>query len=489
MSSRILFVLICLAAGLWAFRHWRRTIQLALVLLVFEGALRKWVLPGAQDLIYFAKDGLLAAAYAGFLASDGSRRARGVVRDPLLIVLLGFSIVIGAIEIFNPHLPNILVGLLGFKAYFFYVPLLWVLPASFDSRAELWRFLYLYVLLAIPLGLLALLQFGSPASSALNTYARTGGSTTAISTFGSSSYVRVTSTFSYITGYVSYLFATALMILSLLSTIQWHFKRYYILYGAFGLTLIGMLVSGSRAPVLMFAVTFPLYWWMTTGRDRQNFLAITRVLVVVGIFALVMAYAADDIVDAFYGRASSAHDASGRILSPFLQPFELAGDAGVLGYGIGATHQAASLLVDTGDEPVSWLPGLIVEDESGRVMIETGILGFLAFYGLRLYLVLVAFRMAVQMHDRFCRSVAVACLLFFLTHLPTGIIFNVTASLYFWFFGGMIFLVARLDRQTEAVPAVAPVRRPLPGRSDRAVRSGTATALVSSGPSGLTDGR
>jgi len=481
MGSRLLFVLVSLAAGLWAFRHWRRTVQLALVLLVFEGALRKWVLPGAQDLIYFAKDGLLLAAYAGFLASDGARRARNTVRDPLLIGLILFSVLIGAIEIFNPHLPNVLVGLLGFKAYFFYVPLLWVVPATFESRADLWRFLYLYTLLAIPLGLLALLQFGSPASSPLNTYARTGGSTAAISTFGSSSYVRVTSTFSYITGYVSYLFATALMILSLLSTIQWHFKRYYVVYGALGLTLIGMLVSGSRAPVLMFAVTFPLYWWMTARRDRQNFLAITRVLVVVGVFALVLAYGADDIVNAFYGRAASAHDAGGRILSPFLQPFELAGDAGILGYGIGATHQAASLLVSDGETPVNWLPGLIVEDESGRVMIETGILGFLAFYGVRIYLVLIAFRMSVRTRDRFCRSIAVACLLFFLTHLPSGIIFNVTASLYFWFFGGLIFLVERLDRQAAGASVGTRAAAGWRSARRRAVGSAVSTSSVPSG--------
>jgi len=480
MSSRLLFLAVAAAAGLWSFRYWRRAVQLAMVLLVVEGALRKWVLPGAQDLIYFAKDGLLLAAYAGFLSSDGARRARGVVRDPLLIGLIVFSTLIGAIEIFNPSLPSVLVGLLGFKAYFFYVPLLWVVPATFESRADLWRFLYLYALLAIPLGLLALLQFGSPASSALNTYARTGGSTGAISTFGSSSYVRVTSTFSYITGYVSYLFATVLLILSLLSTIQWHFKRYYVLYGAFGLTLIGMLVSGSRAPVLMFAVTFPLYWWMTTGRDRQNFLAITRVLVVLGVFALILAYGADDIVNAFYGRAASSHDVAGRILSPFLQPFELAGDSGLLGYGIGATHQAASLLVSDGETPVNWLPGLIVEDESGRVMIETGILGFLAFYGIRIYLVLMAFRLAMGMRDRFCRSIGVACLLFFLTHLPTGIIFNVTASLYFWFFGGLLFLVARLDQQTATMPSGARSRSHVAGRPARAMGSTASASLLPS---------
>ena len=42
---------------------------IALVLVVIEGALRKWVFPGLQNQIYLVKDGVLILAYVGFLGS------------------------------------------------------------------------------------------------------------------------------------------------------------------------------------------------------------------------------------------------------------------------------------------------------------------------------------------------------------------------------------------------------------------------------------
>jgi len=454
MSARLLLLAAAAVGALWSFQRWRAAVQLAMVLLVLEGALRKWVLPGAQDLIYFAKDGILLAAYAGFLNDRSARiRAREAAPPPVLVGLLVASAFVGLLQVFNPNLPNMLVGLFGFKAYFLYVPLLWVLPGAFERREDLWRFLYLYALLAIPLGLLALAQFTSPASSAINSYARPGESTAF--TFGTSTRVRVTATFSFITGYTSYLFATALLVLGLLGTVGWKIRPYLTLYAAFGLTLVGMLATGSRAPVFMFTATFPLYWWLTMARDRQGFEAVSRILVIAAFLGIFLASTASDLVEAFYGRAIGGTDVPGRLLTPFVQPFEVLGEAGPIGFGIGATHQAAIALV--GDlQPGAWLKGLAVEDEGARIMLEQGIFGFVLIYASRLYLLFWSFRQAVVLRDRFCRAFAVASFVFFLTSLPSGIVFNVTAGLYYWFFGGLLFLATRLDREVAIAEAAAP---------------------------------
>ena len=76
MNLRILVVLAGCAAALWAVRRWRLAVQLAMVLLVFEGAIRKWLAPGAQDLVYFAKDVLLLGVYVGFFRELPRLRAR-----------------------------------------------------------------------------------------------------------------------------------------------------------------------------------------------------------------------------------------------------------------------------------------------------------------------------------------------------------------------------------------------------------------------------
>ena len=50
---------------------WQKLIWTVMFLLVYEGALRKWVVPGLQSQIYFAKDLILIAAYILFLGSGG----------------------------------------------------------------------------------------------------------------------------------------------------------------------------------------------------------------------------------------------------------------------------------------------------------------------------------------------------------------------------------------------------------------------------------
>src|SRR5258705_9195220 len=91
-----------------AIRYWQHALFGVFVLLVFEGALRKWALPAAQAQIYLVKDVILLAVYLGFIL-DGQRH-RPALRDASLIkivLILGF--VFGCIEVLNPNSPSILV--------------------------------------------------------------------------------------------------------------------------------------------------------------------------------------------------------------------------------------------------------------------------------------------------------------------------------------------------------------------------------------------
>lgn len=461
MSSRILIMLAGGASAAWAIANWRKAVQLTMVLLIAEGALRKWFFPSSQDLVYFAKDVLLLGAYLGYFR-DRTRLHFRPPPLPLVNILLAASVLIGLIQIFNPNLPNLLVGTFGFKAYFFYMPLLWLLPAAFRTDAELWDFLRRYVLIAIPVGLLAVAQFLSPSSSFLNTYARTEGvvgTPIAPVTFGSSEYVRVTATFSFITGYTAYLLATAMLLLGVLGALRWRFRGNLYFFVALVMVLLGILMTGSRGPVVLLAAVFPLYWWLAVIRERGGGAAFGRLLVAMVLMAGVLAFAGEDALSAFYGRAQGVSDVPGRLSSPLLSPFALLPNVGLLGYGIGATHQTAATLAP-GVFPYSWLNGLLVEVESGRVMIELGPLGFGLVYLLRFVLFFVALRQVLSMQTRFHRALATASLLYFLTSIPGGVIFDVTADLYFWFFVGLLTTAMRLDRQ--AVREAQTVRSPSP---------------------------
>lgn len=463
MNVRVLILLAGGAAAAWSVRRWRSAVQLAMVLLIFEGAVRKWLFPGAQDLIYFAKDVLLLGVYLGYFLDRKRRRLRPPSL-PVLYMSLALAVFIGLLQVFNPNLPNLLVGVFGFKAYFFYAPLLVVLPAAFADDAELYRFLRRYALIAIPVGLLATAQFFSPASSALNTYARSNQEDAYIATFGTSTYVRVTATFPFITGYTAYLQATVILILTLLGSTGWRFRGSYGLFLALAMTVLGMLMSGSRGPVLMLALIFPLYWWLGVIRERGGGAAFGRLLIALSLVAGVVVFLGEDALGAFLGRASSVGDVRSRVTSPLMSPYLLLPDAGLLGFGIGATHQTAAALAPN-LPPYSWLRGLIVEVESGRILLEVGAVGFLLIYFLRIYLTVYALRQVLTLRLRFHRAMATASFLFFLTSLPSGVIFDVTSDVYYWFFAGLLLLVVRLDQEAvaRAVRArAAPVKAPIP---------------------------
>lgn len=459
MSLRLLLVLAGGAAVVWSISRWRRAVQLAMVLIILEGALRKWVFPGAQDLVYFAKDVFLLGAYVGFFRERHRLRDR-IPRLPGLAALLSAAALYGLLEVLNPRLPNLLVGALGFKAYFFYVPLLWVVPAAFSSAGELARFLRRYVLLSIPVGLLAVAQFFSSPTSILNTYARPGeGEIFFATTFGSSSFVRVTGTFSFISGYASYLLAMAILIMGLLGASHWRFRGNLAMFLALSITLLGILMTGSRGPLLMLAFLLPLYWWLVVARERGGGAIFGRIILALSLVLGLVSYAGQDALSAFYGRASAGSDIAARLIAPFQQPFDLLTHAGLFGFGIGATHQTAVALTP-GVVPYSWTRGIVVEGETGRIMLELGGAGFLLMFIIRLALALSALRRSRLVRHPYFRGVATGCFLFLVAQIIGGVVFDVVTGVYYWFFAGLLGLVEQLDRQATlaasraaAVPA------------------------------------
>lgn len=460
MIIRLLVVIALGAAAVWSISRWRTAVKLAMVLLILEGAIRKWLLPSAQDLVYFVKDGILLGAYLGFLRTRIAHRYRPPANPPLYIALGGAALV-GLLQIFNPSLPNFLVGLLGFKAYFFYVPLLFVLPAAFASDSELYLFLRRYALIAIPVGFLATFQFFSSATSQINVYAWGAGDMSEAVTFGSSSYVRVTGTFSFITGFTSYLQANAILLLCLLGQARWKLRGQLFHHAALGVTLLSIFMSGSRGPLLFLLLLFPLYWWLAVVREGGSGATFGRLLVGLILLAGFLAVFGTEALSAFYGRAASGGEGmQDRLFYPFTVVFDLLPRVGLIGYGIGSTHQTA-MAVTKGIPPYSWLQGLVVEAETGRVMVELGGIGFLLVYFIRIYMPVYALFKVGKLRTRFHRALAVSAFLFYVSQILGMVIFDVTAGVYFWFFGGLLFAAMKLDQ--PVVPAgTAATRRPAP---------------------------
>ena len=132
--------------------NWRNGVYFFLSWLLFEDFVRKFL--GNNMAIYFIKDFLVLVVYISFFAAYRRKEVK-FFRPPFLMPLLIF-IWFGALQIFNPASTSIWYGLMGFKMFFYYVPLTLIGYALLNTEAELRRFftvnLFL-VLIIVSLGI------------------------------------------------------------------------------------------------------------------------------------------------------------------------------------------------------------------------------------------------------------------------------------------------------------------------------------------------
>jgi hypothetical protein len=109
MNNPAVWLLAALAAlcALLAVRYWQRALLVVFVLLVFEGASRKWAFPSAQAQIYLIKDVILLCVYLGFIL-DSRRKLPSPKGVGLIQNVLRLSFIFGCFQILNPNSPSIL---------------------------------------------------------------------------------------------------------------------------------------------------------------------------------------------------------------------------------------------------------------------------------------------------------------------------------------------------------------------------------------------
>lgn len=149
-------------------RHQRTVVRLigaVYWLLIFEGVLRKWLLPQWGRPLFFVRDPLVISIYLLVLA-----RGTSVPRSPLLYAGLGFGFIgLGLIAIHAAfdQAPLGFIPIYGWRNYFLYLPLAFVIARYFElSDVELLARRTLQA--CIPMAVLVLFQSAAPAYSAIN---------------------------------------------------------------------------------------------------------------------------------------------------------------------------------------------------------------------------------------------------------------------------------------------------------------------------------
>ena len=461
-SSILTPVFVALSAALMVagLRNWELGLQALLVIVIVEGAVRKWFMPSVTELVYFYKDALMVIILVGYYRQH--HKSPFLIKRHLKIfyIVLALFATYALAATILPGGPHLLVGLLGLKAYCLYMPLAFIVPRAFASKEKIIGFLKWYSLIVLPVAAIGTMQFlDTNQRSALNRYAvneDVSGRATDIATFYSSSgenFVRVTSTFSYVSGLSTYLpvmFALLLGLTSLYSIRHLSRTLKALYYTALGAVVVTSFMTGSRASVLAIAVVAVMFYCFASMRNlfrRLQHIAIVGVLIYVASSLLF-----PQAFDAFYTRAFSGdsrmNEGLSRISGAFDLPVKEASYAGAFGYGIGLTQNAIPTLTKKLNIRVTdnAIP-IAVEGEPGRVMLELGVIGYTLYTLLRFVLLLTLCRICMMIRDTEAKILAIATLgALIFPLLIGGAVVSHTQNVYQWFLIGLTLALLNQER-------------------------------------------
>jgi len=125
--------------------NWRNGVYFFLSWLLFEDFARKFL--GNNMVIYFAKDFLALVVFISFLAAYRRKEVTSF-RPPFLVPVLMF-VWFGVLQVFNPASTSIWYGLMGFKIFFYYIPLVFLGYALINSEFQIRRFFTVNMVLAL----------------------------------------------------------------------------------------------------------------------------------------------------------------------------------------------------------------------------------------------------------------------------------------------------------------------------------------------------
>ncbi|HKO81285.1 MAG TPA: hypothetical protein VJU78_12855 [Chitinophagaceae bacterium] len=180
MSEKISVQHQLLKRGIWAY----------FILLVFEGALRKWFLPGLSTPLLIVRDpiALLLLLKA---AKDGILPANVFMSSSILVGIVGLFT-----AIFLGH-GNLAVALFGTRIFILHFPLIFVIGTIFN-REDVIKMGKVLVWISIPMALLIAVQFYSPQSAWVNR--GVGGDINGAGFSGALGFFRPPGTFSFTNG-------------------------------------------------------------------------------------------------------------------------------------------------------------------------------------------------------------------------------------------------------------------------------------------------
>ena len=350
-------------------RRNRRWLAFLLIYTIFNGAVRKWIIQGGvySNVLLLIQ---ILLPWVFYFAAAGSKRRYG----PLLLSFGGILLLMA----FNPLNQTLYHGLFGILLHLGFL----LIAFHYLENRHLypWKDLHglLIAIFLLEIGL-SIVQYSLPRTHFLNRYAAEG----AVNIAFVGEAARVTGTYSFVSGFTSWLFFINLWLLSLSREKTYRAGTILILLG---LTIFASIISGSRG-ALIFSVVFTLLSLRELFKGRSG-KTITVLLILFGGMAvgffqknefLQQAWAnfysriEDGVRDKEYGR---------RTFGIFDEVLNFRGEHAWLGNGLGATYQGAR---QVWGESYFLLHYGGYEEEPERIILEGGFLLFFLRSALILY--------------------------------------------------------------------------------------------------------
>jgi len=336
----------------------RRLIWLYFWLLLLEGALRKWLVPGLSNVLLIVRDPIVVLIYA-LAIREGVFPASGMILWTVILAMLSFMASFAGIG-------DLAVTIYGLRADFLHLPLVFVMPRVL--RGEDVRRMGLALLaLLIPMTALAVKQFQAGPKSWWNVGA---GGEIGGQLYAAAGKVRASGTFSFVTGLACYLALTTSFLLDDLLGRRTYPR--WLSYTAVPAIAMALGVSGSRTAVISVAIVCSLVLYIALRRPEQMrgamIFLLLGVAAVVGLTTLVPIFQEGLAVQ--HERFENGGGVEQGIVMRFAQDFIAAGGslsrAPVLGLGLGVgTSVGARLLSGQAEFALG-------EGEWQRVIMESG---------------------------------------------------------------------------------------------------------------------
>jgi len=401
----------------------------------FEGLGRKYLPAVPSAAFYFVKDVVLLYGFYRYRPAEHIKRVSAYLYRGFKVAwIIGFAWTV--VELFNPEQASSTLAVIGFRAYWLWGIAPAVIASILQDEKTKRHAIYTLLVFAAVIAVFAALQFAAPANSALNLYSVVDGeeiyATNSVVT--ATGRARVSSTFSFISGFSNF----TVLIPTLLLSFGLDARHPRLRWAAFAVTCITAAVvpmAGSRSSVILGSAILIVAAW-TSG---LFFTRVGRRILIGGVAAAVFAVVV--FPDAFLGvqsRFDDVEETNKRYLlwsASLLPPVALATfDYPFFGVGTGMLQNARySMRIFTQYD---------AEAEVGRYLIELGPVGFALLWTIKFGLMVALFRAYRILKRAGRRGGATAALCYAILTLNGNLTFD-----HIWqalFFMGCGFILAEV---------------------------------------------